>query len=82
MATETSPLFSAQPVPYSLSSHVTNPRSLEAAVDAAAEFLNQVGHPPLGKCTVCGAILASFVRFGVLNELFLVLKGAVNYTNH
>lgn len=47
MATETSPLFSAQPVPYSLSSHVTNSRSLEAAVDAAAEFLNQVGHLPL-----------------------------------
>ncbi|CAL8464627.1 g4162 [Coccomyxa elongata] len=45
MATETSPLFSAQPVPYSLSAHITNARSLEAAVDAAAEFLSQASKP-------------------------------------
>lgn len=36
------PLFSKSPVPYALSPHVTNERSLAAAVDAAAAFLNKV----------------------------------------
>lgn len=41
LPTLTSPLFSHSPVPFSLSSHVTNQRSLAAAVDAAAAFLNK-----------------------------------------
>ena len=43
LPTLTSPLFTRSPVPFSLSSHVTNQRSLTAAVDAAAAFLNKVG---------------------------------------
>ena len=42
LPTLTSPLFSRSPVPFSLSQHVTNQRSLAAAVDAAAAFLNKV----------------------------------------
>jgi hypothetical protein len=42
MAAQTSPLFARQPVPYSLTPKVSNQRSLEAAVKAAAELLNKV----------------------------------------
>lgn len=60
MATERSPLFSEQPVPYSLSSHITNPRSLEAAVEAAADFLNKV--PPFPLCPCASALALRLVE--------------------
>jgi len=39
------PTFSRQPVPYSLSPRLSNPKSLEAAVDMTAEFLNAAVKP-------------------------------------
>eukprot|EP01018_Ginkgo_biloba_P000682 Gb_36229 [translate_table: standard] len=39
------PTFSLEPVPYCLSPRLSNPRSLEAAVETAAEFLNAAVKP-------------------------------------
>ncbi|XP_057815330.1 pyruvate decarboxylase 2 [Cryptomeria japonica] len=39
--------FSHEPVPFCLTSRLSNPRSLEAAVDTAAEFLNAAVKPVL-----------------------------------
>jgi len=41
------PTFSRQPVPYSLSPRLSNPKSLEAAVEVTAEFLNAAVKPVL-----------------------------------
>eukprot|EP01018_Ginkgo_biloba_P012009 Gb_12301 [translate_table: standard] len=41
------PTFSRDPLPYSISHRVSNPRSLEAAVETAAEFLNAAVKPVL-----------------------------------
>ena len=57
LATMTHPLFERQPVPYALSPKTSNPRSLDAAVSAAAEMLSKVGS--LAVCTPCGAGAAS-----------------------
>ena len=42
LATMTHPLFEKQPVPYALSPKVSNPRSMEAALEAAVEVLSKV----------------------------------------
>ena len=57
LATMTHPLFERQPVPYALSPKTSNPRSLDAAVSAAAEMLSKVGS--LAVCSLCGAAGAS-----------------------
>eukprot|EP01018_Ginkgo_biloba_P000836 Gb_33736 [translate_table: standard] len=41
------PTFSREPVPYSISPRLSNPRSLEAAVETVAEFLNAAVKPVL-----------------------------------
>lgn len=56
LATMTHPLFERQPVPYALSPKTSNPRSLDAAVNAAAEMLSKVGSLPA--CSLCGAAVA------------------------
>ncbi|CAH9142170.1 unnamed protein product [Cuscuta epithymum] len=53
------PTFSREPVPFSLSPRLSNPMGLEAAVEAAAEFLNKavkpvmVGGPKLRAAKAC-----------------------------
>ncbi|XP_031257196.1 pyruvate decarboxylase 2-like [Pistacia vera] len=57
------PTFSRQPVPFSLPPGLSNQMGLEAAVDAAAEFLNKtvkpvlVGGPKLRVAKACDAFL-------------------------
>ncbi|KAL7227527.1 hypothetical protein ACSBR1_022392 [Camellia fascicularis] len=41
------PTFSCEPVPFSISPRLSNPMGLEAAVEAAAEFLNKAVKPVL-----------------------------------
>ena len=45
LATMTHPLFDKQPVPYALSPKTSNPKSLDAAVDAAVSMLRKVSAP-------------------------------------
>ena len=42
LAAMTHPLFNKQPVPYALSPKVSNPRSMEAALEAAMDMLSKV----------------------------------------
>ncbi|GMH23006.1 hypothetical protein Nepgr_024849 [Nepenthes gracilis] len=57
------PTFSREPVPFSLSPRISNQKGLEAAVDAAAEFLNKavkpvlVGGPKLRVAKACDAFV-------------------------
>ena len=50
LATMTHPLFDKQPVPYALSPKVSNPRSMEAALETAVDMLSKV-------CTSCTCLL-------------------------
>ncbi len=56
LATMTHPLFDKQPVPYALSPKVSNPRSMEAALEAAFEMLSKVR-------TSCACLYTSIACF-------------------
>ncbi|CAK9139986.1 unnamed protein product [Ilex paraguariensis] len=65
------PTFSHEPVPFSLSPKLSNPMGLEAAVEAAAEFLNKAVKPVM----VGGPKL----RVAKASEAFLELADASGY---
>nr|AWD32146.1 pyruvate decarboxylase [Selenicereus undatus] len=65
------PTFSRRPVPFSLSPRLSNPKGLEAAVEAAAEFLNKAVKPVM----VGGPKL----RVAKASEAFVDLADASGY---
>ncbi|TQD94259.1 hypothetical protein C1H46_020073 [Malus baccata] len=80
------PTFSRDPVPFSLSPRLSNHLGLEAAVEAAAEFLNKavkpvmVGGPKLrvahaGDAFVTVQDVSTMIRNGQKNIIFLINNG-------
>lgn len=65
------PTFSREPVPYALAPRLSNPQSLEAAAEMAADFLNAAVKPVL----VCGPKL----RVAKVGNAFIELVDASGY---
>jgi pyruvate decarboxylase len=65
------PSFDSSPIPYSLSTKQSNPRSLEAAVEAAAAFLGGKQKPV--------ALAGSLLRVGKAQTQFLEFVKAAGY---
>ncbi|CAA3009034.1 pyruvate decarboxylase 1 [Olea europaea subsp. europaea] len=77
------PTFSREPVPFMLSPKVSNKMGLEAAVEAAAEFLNKavkpvmVGGPKLRVAKACGAFVELADACGYALAVMPSAKGLV-----
>ncbi|XP_022145722.1 pyruvate decarboxylase 1 [Momordica charantia] len=77
------PTFSRDPVPFSLSPKVSNPSGLEAAVEAAANFLNKavkpvlVGGPKMRVAKACGAFVELADACGYALAVMPSAKGLV-----
>ncbi|KAI6698486.1 hypothetical protein NL676_018605 [Syzygium grande] len=75
--------FSREPVPFALSPKLTNPMGLEAAVEAAAEFLNKavkpvmVGGPKLRVAKACDAFVELADASGYARAVMPSAKGLV-----
>ncbi|GAU40705.1 hypothetical protein TSUD_263550, partial [Trifolium subterraneum] len=65
------PTFSREPVPFSLSPRWSNQIGLEAAVEAAAEFLNKAVKPVL----VTAQDVSTMLRYGQKTIIFLINNG-------
>ncbi|KAI6698491.1 hypothetical protein NL676_018610 [Syzygium grande] len=77
------PTFSREPVPFALSPKLTNPMGMEAAVEAAAEFLNKavkpvmVGGPKLRVAKACDAFVKLADASGYAVAVMPSAKGLV-----
>ncbi|GAY32048.1 hypothetical protein CUMW_000290 [Citrus unshiu] len=72
------PTFSREPVPFSLSPKLSNEMGLEAAVEAAAEFLNKAVKPVLvagPKMRVTAQDVSTMLRCGQKTIIFLINNG-------
>ncbi|KAJ8424877.1 hypothetical protein Cgig2_014414 [Carnegiea gigantea] len=72
------PTFSREPVPFSLSPRLSNPKGLEAAVNAAAEFLNKAVKPVMvggPKLRVTAQDVSTMLRCGQKTIIFLINNG-------
>nr|CAB3503476.1 unnamed protein product [Digitaria exilis] len=72
------PTFSRHPVPFFLSPRLSNQKSLEAAVEAAAAFLNKAVKPVLvggPKMRVTAQEVSTMLRWGQNNIIFLINNG-------
>ncbi|PQQ12691.1 hypothetical protein Pyn_05834 [Prunus yedoensis var. nudiflora] len=65
------PTFSREPVPFSLSPKLSNQLGLEAAVEAAAEFLNKAVKPVM----VTAQDVSTMIRNGQRTIIFLINNG-------
>ena len=57
LAAMTHPLFNKQPVPYALSPKVSNPRSMEASLEAAVDMLSKVRTPCMCPPAAVGCLM-------------------------
>ncbi|XP_022885306.1 pyruvate decarboxylase 2-like isoform X2 [Olea europaea var. sylvestris] len=77
------PTFAREPIPFSLSPRLTNKRGLEAAVDAAAAFLNKavkpviIGGPKLRVAKACQAFVELVDACGYAMAVMPSAKGLV-----
>ncbi|TVU21718.1 hypothetical protein EJB05_31373 [Eragrostis curvula] len=72
------PTFSDHPVPFFLSPRLSNQKSLEAAVEAAAAFLNKAVKPVLvagPKMRVTAQEVSTMIRWGQNSIIFLINNG-------
>ncbi|KAF4379071.1 hypothetical protein F8388_022158 [Cannabis sativa] len=65
------PTFSREPVPFSLSPRLSNKMGLDAAVEAAAEFLNKAVKPVM----VTAQDISTMIRCGQRTIIFLINNG-------
>ena len=77
LATMTHPLFDKQPVPYALSPKVSNPRSMEAALEVAVDMLSKArSSVVLSGCSLPSQVLPISLEVLSYFETSLLQHGA------